>query len=214
MPLRTGWIVLTCIAICAAAAAGAWIARDLGPSVPRISSGTWLPQPRSVGRFSLIDQDGAPFTQARLRGAPSLLYFGFTHCPDACPTTLANLARVLRAAAVPHLRVIFVTVDPARDGPTMLGAYVRAFDPQFIGLTGSQRAIDVLAARLGVAFQKIALPGGDYTIDHTSAVFLLDAGGRVVAIFSTPFDSAQLTQDLRRTTRFLSAGLTVPTRRS
>ncbi len=214
MSLRTAWIVLTCVAICAAAAAGAWIARGLGPPMPQLTSGTWLPRPRSVGQFSLIDGNGAPFTQARLRGAPSLLYFGYTHCPDACPTTLANLARVVRAAVVPHLRVIFVTVDPARDRPALLGAYVHAFDPQFIGLTGSEQAIDALAARLGVAFEKIALPGGDYTIDHTSVVFLLDAGGRVVAIFSTPFDAARLTQDLRGTARFLNQGRTMPTRHS
>ncbi len=206
MALRASWIVLTCIAMCVAAAAGTWVARALGPPLPRLTSGTWLPRPRSIGRFSLIDQDGAPFTQASLRGAPSLLYFGFTHCPDACPTTLVELARAGRSRGVPRLRVIFVTVDPARDSSAVLAAYVHAFDPQFIGLTGSPQAIDAFAARLGIAFRRIALPGGDYTIDHTSVVFLLDAEGRLVAIFSTPLDAARLARDLREVSRFLVAG--------
>lgn len=213
MSLRNDWIALACAAICAAAA-GMWVARELGPSAPRLASGTWLPQPRSVGPISLIDETGAPFTQARLRGAPALLYFGFTHCPDVCPATLVMLARVRRSGVVPHLRVIFVTVDPARDSPALLGRYVHAFDPQFIGLTGSQRAIDALAAKLGVAFQRIALPGGDYTIDHSAVVFLLDAGGRIVAIFTAPFDATRLTQDLRRAAGFLAAGLAAQTQRS
>ncbi len=204
MSLRSSWILLACIAACAAAT-GMWTARELGPPVPRLVSGTWLPQPRSVGPIALVDETGAPFTQARLRGAPSLLYFGFTHCPDVCPTTLVTLAQVRRSDALPELRVIFVTVDPARDSPQLLGAYVHAFDPHFIGLTGSEHAIGSLAGRLGVAFQRIDLPGGDYTMAHTAAVFLLDAEGRIVAIFTAPFDAARLTQDLRRAAGLLSA---------
>ncbi len=213
MSLRSSWILLACVALCAAAA-GMWVARELGPPVPRLVSGTWLARPRSVGPIALVDETGAPFTQARLRGAPSLLYFGFTHCPDVCPTTLVKLARVRRSAAVPHLRVIFVTVDPARDSPELLGAYVHAFDPHFIALTGSEQAIGSFAARLGVAFQRIDLPGGDYTMDHTAVVFLLDAEGRIVAVFTAPFDAALLTQDLRRAAGFLSADSAAATQSS
>ncbi len=213
MSRRASWILLACVAVCAAAA-GMWVAHELGPPVPRLVSGTWLPQPRNVGPIALVDGTGAPFTQARLLGAPSLLYFGFTHCPDVCPTTLVKLAQVRRSGAVPDLRVIFVTVDPARDSPQLLGAYVRAFDPHFIGLTGSQQAIGSLAARLGVAFQRIDLPGGDYTMDHTAVVFLLDAGGRIVAVFTAPFDAARLTQDLRRAAGFLATDPGVQTQRS
>lgn len=179
----------------------------MGPPAPRLASGTWLPRPRSIGQFSLVDQSGAAFTQARLRGAPALLYFGFTHCPDVCPTTLATLARVSRSQVVPGLRMIFVTVDPARDTPAVLARYVHAFDPRFMALTGTAPAIDSFAARFGVAFQRIALPGGDYTIDHTAALFLLDARARVVAIFTAPFDAARLEQDLRSAASLLSAGL-------
>ncbi|HTW37370.1 MAG TPA: SCO family protein [Steroidobacteraceae bacterium] len=205
MPVRSSWLVLSLLALCAALA-GAWFAGEVQRArAPALASGTWLPQPRSVGALSLVDQSGAPFTEARLRGAPSLLYFGFTNCPDVCPTTLAQLAQVERSAVVAHLRVIFVTVDPARDRPAVLAPYVHAFDSRFIGLTGSPRAIAALAARLGVAYERVNLPGGDYTIDHTAVAFLLDGAGRVVAVFSGPFDAARLAQDLRRAAPYLSS---------
>lgn len=171
---------------------------------PRLASGTWLAEPRSPGDFTLTDQRGAPFTQASLAGEPSIVTFGFTHCPDVCPDTLAALARASRAAGVPPVRVIFVTVDPQRDTPPVLGHYVRAFDPGFIALTGAPAAIRALAGRLGVAYERIALPGGDYTIDHTAAAFLLDARGHVDAIFTAPFDAARLSSDLRRAAPFLA----------
>jgi protein SCO1 len=188
-----------------AAVGGAWAARDLGRSLPvpgaavlKLASGTWLPEPRGTGAFTLVDQSGAPFTQARLTGEPSILTFGFTHCPDVCPATLAMLARASRAAGVPPLRVIFVTVDPQRDTPAVLGRYVRAFDPDFIALSGAPAAIRALAGRLGVAYERIGLPGGDYTIDHTAVAFLIDAHGRVAAIFTAPFDASRFASDLRR----------------
>ncbi len=167
-------------------------------------SGTWLPRPRATGDFALIDENREPFTQASLAGEPALLFFGFTHCPDVCPTTLAMLARASRTAGVPPLRVIFVTVDPARDTPPALARYVRAFDPHFIALTGSPETIHSLARRLGVAYERVALPGGDYTIDHTAVAFLLDGSGRIVAIFTAPFDAGRLAQDLRRAAPYLS----------
>ncbi len=205
MPVRSSWLVVTCIALCAAMA-GLWLGRELDRTVaPRLTSGTWLPQSRSAGTVSLVDQSGAPFTQAQLRGAPSLIYFGFTNCPDVCPTTLAKLAQVERSGVVPHLRVIFVTVDPTRDRPAVLAPYVRAFGARFIGLTGSPSAIHELAARLGVAYERVDLPGGDYTIDHSAVVFLLDGAGRVVAVFTAPFDASRLEEDLRRARPFLSS---------
>lgn len=186
-----------------AAAGGMWAARDLDPAAPQLESGTWLPQPRSVGPFALVDQGGAPFTPERLAGEPSILFFGFTHCPDVCPETLATLARATRAAGVPPLRVILVSVDPERDSPPVLARYVHAFDPRFIGLTGSPDAIAHLAKHLGVAYERIALPGADYTIDHTAVAFLLDGAAHVVAVFTAPLDAPQLAEDLRRAAPFL-----------
>jgi protein SCO1 len=205
MPVRSSWLVLCLVALCAALA-GAWLARELGPArAPSLASGTWLPQPRTVGALSLVDQNGAPFSEARLRGAPSLVYFGFTNCPDVCPTTLAKLAQVERSAVVAHLRVIFVTVDPARDRPAVLAPYVRAFDTRFIGLTGSPRAIGELASRLGVAYERVNLPGGDYTIDHSAVAFLLDGAAREVAVFTAPFDAGRLEEDLRRAAPYVGS---------
>jgi protein SCO1/2 len=197
MTSRSTWILSGLLAVCAAAA-GLWLARELDHSAPELASGTWLPQARSIGSFSLTDDQGKAFTEQRLSGAPTLVFFGFTHCPDVCPTTLVTLAEVKRAAPMPGLRVLFVSVDPARDTPAVLGRYVRAFDPGFTGLTGSERAIGELAARLGVAYERVDLPGGDYTMDHSAALFLLDATGRNVAIFTAPFAAASLIADLRR----------------
>lgn len=189
-----------------AAVGGAWAARDLAS--PRaglqLASGTWLPEPRSTGDFALTDQSGAPFTQASLIGEPSIVTFGFTHCPDVCPAMLAMLARATHAAGVPSLRVVFVTVDPARDTPAVLDRYVRAFDPHFIALTGAPAPIRALARRLGVAYERVALPGGDYTIDHTAVAFLLDSKGRVAAVFTSPLQAGQFASDLRRAAPFLA----------
>lgn len=194
---RWMFVLLSVIAVCTGAA-GFWLARELDSSKVELTSGTWLPQARSVGDFALQDQTGAPFTQAQLQGAPALVFFGFTHCPDVCPTTLFELAQVKRAAVVPHLRVLFVSVDPARDTPALLAQYLRAFDPRFIGLTGPLPAIERLTRLFGVAFARVELPGGDYTMDHSAALFLLDAHGRIVAIFTPPFDVKRLEADLHR----------------
>lgn len=181
-----------------AAATGFWLAHRLDHSAPQLTSGTWLPQPRNVGEFSLIDQNNSAFTAARLRGAPTLVYFGYTHCPDVCPVTLLQLAQVVKSGVVPGLRVAFITVDPARDTPAQLAQYVRAFDPDFIGLTGTPAMVQTMAHRFGVAFQRVDLPGGDYSLDHSSTIFLMDARGRNVAVFTAPYDVKSLTADLRR----------------
>jgi len=205
--------MLVVLASACAAVGGAWAARDLarltvygssGSGAPQLASGTWLPEPRSAGDFTLTDQSGAPFTQTSLAGEPSIVTFGFTHCPDVCPATLAVLARVSRAAGVPPIRVIFVTVDPERDTPSVLGSYVKAFDPRFSALTGTPAAIRALTQRLGVAYQRVALPGGDYTIDHTAVAFLTDSKGRIAAIFTAPFDAARFSSDIKRAAPFLA----------
>src|SRR5262249_51466716 len=164
-------------ALCAALA-GFWLARELDSSAPQLASGTWLAQPRPVPELHLLDSQGHPFTEHDLQGKPSLVFFGFTHCPDVCPTTLAKLAQVKKAAAVPALQVLFVTVDPQRDTPQAVGTYAHAFDPAFIGLTGDPKAIEKTTAAFGVAAIRVDLPGGDYTMDHSAAVFLLDARAR------------------------------------
>ena len=168
-----------------------------------LASGTWFPVAREVGEFTLTDAAGQAFTRQRLAGAPTLVFFGFTHCPDVCPTTLAKLAQVRAQAQLPQLRVLFVSVDPARDTPAVIGQYVHAFDPQFEGVTGTPAAIATLAARFGVAVQRVELPGGDYTMDHSAVVFLLDAAGHIAAVFTPPFDTAAMSADLRAAAPYL-----------
>lgn len=187
------------LVVAIAAVTGFWLAHRLDHSVPTLTSGTWLPRPRDPGEFSLIDQNSAQFTAARLKGAPTLVYFGYTHCPDVCPVTLLQLAQVVKSGVVPQLRVVFVSVDPARDTPAQLAQYVHAFDPDFIGLTGTPAMLESVARKFGVAFLRVDLPGGDYSMDHSSTIFLMDTRGHNVAVFNAPYDVKSLTDDLRRT---------------
>jgi protein SCO1 len=201
---RFSWLLVTIAALCAALA-GFWLARELDSSAPQLASGTWLAQPRTVADFELTDNLGRPFTAHELQGKPSLVFFGFTHCPDVCPTTLVKLAQVKKAAAIAGLQVLFVTVDPQRDTPTAVGMYVHAFDPDFIGLTGDPKAIGKMTAAFGVAALRVDLPGGDYTMDHSAAVFLVDASARIVGIFTPPFDTRSFAQDLHVAAPHLTA---------
>jgi protein SCO1 len=201
------WLVIIAAAVCAAVG-GFWLARELDSRTPMLASGTWLPQPRPITEFPLTDHLGQPFTSRNLMGKPSLVFFGFTHCPDVCPTTLVKLAQLKKAAprtgALAGLQVLFVTVDPERDTPSALAAYVHAFDPDFIGLTGDPEALRTVTAEFGVASNRVELPGGDYTMDHSAAVFLLDARGRMVGVFTPPFDVQQLAQDLQSAAPYLN----------
>ena len=184
------------VAALCAALAGFWLARELDSSGPQLASGTWLGIPRTVADFQLTDSQGHPFTARDLQGKPSLVFFGFTHCPDVCPTTLVKLAQVKKAAPVVGLQVLFVTVDPQRDTPEAVGKYAHNFDPTFIGLTGDQAAIEKVTKAFGVAALRVDLPGGDYTMDHSAAVFLLNSRAQIVGIFTPPFDTRRFAQDL------------------
>jgi protein SCO1 len=195
MTKRLSWLLVAIAALCAALA-GFWLARELDSSAPQLTAGTWLTQPRTVSEFQLTDHLGRPFTAHELQGKPSLVFFGFTHCPDVCPTTLAKLAQIKKAAPIAGLQVLFVTVDPQRDTPTAVGLYAHAFDPDFIGLTGEPKAVEKMSAAFGVAAFRVDLPGGDYTMDHSAAVFLVDARARIVGIFTPPFDTRKMAQDL------------------
>jgi protein SCO1/2 len=203
-PLRARSLLIAA-ALCAALA-GFWLAHQLDRGSPQLASGTWLPQAKPVSDFQLIDSTGRRFTRQDLAGAPALVFFGFTHCPDVCPTTLLKLAQIHKRAPLPGLRVLFISVDPQRDTPAVLGTYVHAFDPTFEGLTGTPQAIAQLAANFGVAVNKVELPGGDYTMDHSAVVFLVDDAARIAAIFTPPFDVAAFSADLARAAPSLGRG--------
>jgi len=198
------WL-LVAAAICAGVA-GFYLARQLDRGGPQLASGTWFPQARAVGDFQVEDLNGHTFTQQDLAGAPTLVFFGFTHCPDVCPTTLVKLAQIRRQAALAQLRVLFVTVDPERDTPPALAQYVHAFDAQFEGLTGEPAAIGALAKHFGVAVNRVELPGGDYTMDHSAVVFLLNADAQLVAIFTPPFEVKSFVADLHTAAPYLQSG--------
>jgi protein SCO1 len=197
MTTRLFWVWVSLGALCAALT-GFLLADEVDSSAPALASGTWLPDARPIANFHLIDSRGQPFTQAALLGRPSLIYFGFTHCPDECPDTLAALARMKREVALPGLQVLFVTVDPEHDTPPVLARYLKQFDPAFIGLTGDPADIRGVAAALGVSFARIALPGGGYDFDHSLAVFIFDARGREVGVFTPPFNARRLAQALHQ----------------
>jgi protein SCO1 len=190
------WLAAAVLAL-AAALAGFWLASKLDRSAPELASGTWLPQGRTLSDFHLTDDAGKPFAFSELQGHPTLVFFGFTHCPDVCPATLLKLAQVKKTSALPALQVVLVTVDPQRDTPELLSNYVHAFDASFIGLTGDPATIKKMAAEFGVAVERVDLPGGDYTMDHSAVVFLLDEHAHEVALFTPPFDARVMSQDLR-----------------
>jgi protein SCO1 len=196
----------TMVAIAMAAGiAGMYLARTLlDPVVTPLESGTALPQPAPLSEFSLLDTRGATVTPAELRGHPTLVFFGFTHCPDVCPTTLALLSAVQRELALPGLKIALISVDPERDTPEQMGKYISAFRGDLIGLTGAPPEIVKAQRTFGVASSRVELAGGNYTMDHSATVFVLDSQARRVAVFTPPLRVEALMRDLRK----LSPGLT------
>ena len=126
--------------------------------------------------FVLTDQDGRTVREADLLKKPTVIFFGYTFCPDACPTTLARLTALMKTLGpeASRLNVAFVTIDPARDTSRQLKQYLTAFDPRIMGLTGSDAAVAKAAKEYGVFYQKAPLPGGGYSMDHSTAVYLVD----------------------------------------
>ncbi len=184
--------------------AGALSAQFLrAPSQPvlNLSSGTLLPDARTLPEFQLVDSNGQPFTRTGLNGHWSVLFFGFTHCPDICPTTLTLLAQVEKALAdLPEAqrpKMVFVSVDPQRDTPDQVGKYIQFFSPTFIGLTGAQTHINELTKAMGVPVAIHDLGNGAYGVDHAATLFLIDPQARMAAVFSPPHQVATLAQDLR-----------------
>ncbi len=174
------------------------VAQHLGRAPVTLQNGTLLPGGRAVASFQLQDQNDQPFGNAQLRSAPSLLFFGFTHCPDVCPGTLALLAAVQRDPALAALRVIFVTVDPGRDDTATLRNYVRAFSPSMVGLRGDDAQLESLMSSLGALRAITPTADGLYSVDHSAGLFLTDTQGRLSAVFTPPFNLDPLRSDLAR----------------
>jgi len=135
------------------------------------------------GPFTMIDQDGAPVTEKSLLGKPSILFFGFTYCPEVCPTTLYDMSVMLKAmgAEAERINAVFVSVDPERDTPQAMRDYLQAFDPHIRGFSGTLEETRTIAKAYRVYYKKVPLEDGDYTVDHTALVYLFDADGKFVA---------------------------------
>ena len=152
------------------------------------------------GPFSLTDQNGRAVTDQDLKGRPFLVFFGFTHCPDVCPTTLFGVSEILRALGpdADRVRALFITVDPERDTPDVMRDYLSSFDSHLSGLTGDAAAIAAVAKAYRVYFKKVPLEQGGYTMDHTASVYLMDKDGRFVSPFNLKRPTAAAAADLRR----------------
>jgi len=152
------------------------------------------------GPFALVSHDGRTVTERDFRGAPYLVFFGFTHCPDICPTKLLEISEVLRAAGEKgrDLRALFVTVDPERDTPEVLKNYVGSFDERVVGLTGSREAVDAAIKTFRAFARKVPLKDGGYTMDHTTLVYHMDREGRFVGSFNLNRPPAEAAQELLR----------------
>jgi protein SCO1 len=165
-----------------------------GTQVPAIATASGV-----GGPFKLTDQNGAMVSDADLKGRPFLVFFGFTHCPDICPTTLFEVSQVLRHLGpdAGRARALFVTVDPERDTPEKMKDYLSSFDPQLIGLTGSTEAVEQMLKSYRVYYRKVPTDAG-YTMDHTALVYLMDKQGRFVAPFNLKRRPEEAANDLRR----------------
>lgn len=163
---------------------------------------TLLKQSRPLQSFSLLTMQGKPFTREMLKGQWSLVFFGFTHCPSICPTTLATLNQVYKKLEMGGLkklpRVIFVSVDPERDRPEVLQKYLSHFNPHFLGITGDEKQINLLAKDLGAVYMEVEGPDQEYTIDHSATVFVINPKGDFYALFSSPEKADEMVADLQK----------------
>jgi protein SCO1/2 len=198
-PLSIGVLAIVAFAV------GLIVARALmpvRPDAPATEHATVLPEPRPVPALALVNQDGQPLGTDFFKGGWTIVFFGFTACPDICPTTLATLRQVSDALvdlpASERPRVLLITVDPERDDPKRLSAYVKFFDPSFLGATGDPKAVADAAAAFGVPFSKVSLPDGGYTMDHGSGIFIVGPSGGIVAYSSAPHEAGALARDYRK----------------
>ena len=172
---------------------------------------TLFPDPKPLTAFALTDHQNRVFDLSSLSGKWSFLFFGFTHCPDICPTTLAVLARARYIIAksmvgAENIQFVFISVDPNRDTASKLRQYVDYFDTSFIGVTGDNAQIGNLAGQLGAAYQVSIAPGIDnYPVTHTTGVFLVDPRARFYAVFTPPHDAEAISKRFR-VARELEAG--------
>jgi protein SCO1/2 len=159
------------------------------------------PAPAAIGGpFQLTDQSGQTVTEKNLKGRPTLIFFGFTHCPDVCPTSLFEISEVLRSMGTDADRVnaYFISIDPERDTSAAIKDYLSSFDPHLKGLTGDPGAVAKTISEFRVYSKKVPLKDGDYTMDHTTLTYLMDREGRFVSPFNLNRKPEEAAADLKR----------------
>lgn len=179
---------------------GAWLSSLVMAPAPLPNTATVLPSPSDLPEFSLIDQNGTTIGRDVFRDHWSLVFFGFTHCPDICPLTLQVLAnarqQLAEAGQQPLPRIVLVSVDPERDTPEVIKRYVGHFGDDIVGITGEIDEIRKLTNGLGIFFEKSRLEEDNYSVDHSAVVIVTNPAGQFQALFSAPHDTANFVHDL------------------
>ncbi|QQO19359.1 SCO family protein [Bradyrhizobium diazoefficiens] len=160
-----------------------------------------LAQPAAIGGpFQLTDQNGKAVTDKSLKGKPTLIFFGYTHCPDVCPTSLFEMSEVLRAMGrdAEKVNAIFISVDPERDTPAIMKEYLSSFDPHLEGLSGDPAETAKVITSYRVYAKKVPTKDGDYTMDHTALIYLMDRDGRFVSPFNLKRTPEEAAADLKK----------------
>ncbi|MET0026113.1 MAG: SCO family protein [Candidatus Thiodiazotropha sp.] len=177
------------------------------PQQPLHTEASAVGEPRRLKAFSLTDQLGQTYDNQRLLGHWTFMSFGYTYCPDICPTTLSIMSEVsnrIRAQAQhAPFQVVFVSIDPERDTPARLAEYVTYFDPAFLGVTGTQQELQKLTRPLGILYQRVDTQDSamGYVMDHTASIILVDPQGRFFAYFLHPHDADSITRDFTTITQ-------------
>ena len=198
--MRGVWITIMVVALFIALVVSSFVyrvsqPRIMGETAMRANGLYLFETPRDPGEFALVDHRGEAFTPERLKDQWSLIFFGFTHCPDVCPTTLSFLAELkgqLESTEASDTQVVMVSVDPARDTVEQLASYVPYFHPDFVGVTGE--FIDILnfARTFNAPFRKVTEPDGSYQVDHSANVVLVNPRGDYHGFFKAPLDLAKV----------------------
>jgi protein SCO1/2 len=175
------------------------MAWHLGDSVGGLGRTVTFGEASIGGPFVLTDQNGNAYTDKNLRGHWTLLYFGYTHCPDVCPLTLELMSDVMDRLGAKASRVtpLFITIDPARDTPAVMKQYVAAFGKKFVGLTGSEAQIAPVLREFHVYAKKRAVAGGDYAMDHSGSIYLMDPNGKFAGTYEEEAGPEKITAGLK-----------------
>lgn len=201
-PRASGLPIAAVLIIALAAGLGLWAGQRWfsSPAPAPMQTAFIYPQPRELPPFRLDGGEG-PVDQAALQGRWTLVFLGFTHCPDVCPTTLAEIGRAQKLLAdLPEAqrpRVLFVSADPERDSAETTAKYARFFSPDALGATAAHEQLEPFARQLGMVYMKSPLENGDYTIDHSTRIALLDPQARLAGQIAPPLDPQKIAADLR-----------------